>query len=129
MAELPQELEDPLAEVARIAALPAELRGRVLGTVALLGVDPERVLVTAEPSPDEVRKLALARGLASEASVLVLDEPTNHLDLPSIERLQAALEAFPGALLLVTHDDLLAGSVTQTTWRLLGGRVKVSCGR
>ncbi len=101
----------------------------MLGTVALLGVDPERVLVTAEPSPDEARKLALARGLASEASVLVLDEPTNHLDLPSIERLQAALEAFPGALLLVTHDDLLAGSVTQTTWRLLGGRVEVSCGR
>ena len=128
VAELPQELEDPLVEVARIAALPAELKGRVLGTVALLGVDPERALVTAEPSPGEARKLALARGLASEASVLVLDEPTNHLDLPSIERLQAALEAFPGALLLVTHDDLLAGAVTDTTWRVDAGQVEVAIG-
>ena len=128
VAELPQELEDPLIEVARIAALPAELKGRVLGTVALLGVDPERVLVTAEPSPGEARKLALARGLASEASVLVLDEPTNHLDLPSIERLQGALEAFPGALLLVTHDDLLAGTVTDTTWRVDAGHVEVAIG-
>ena len=128
VAELPQELEDPLVEVTRVAMLPAELKGRVLGTVALLGVDPERVLVTAEPSPGEARKLALARGLASEASVLVLDEPTNHLDLPSIERLQTALEAFPGALLLVTHDELLAGAVTDTTWRVDEGRVHATIG-
>jgi len=97
--------------------------------VALLGVDPERVLVTGEPSPGEARKLALARGLASEASVLVLDEPTNHLDLPSIERLQAALVAFPEALLLVTHDDVLAAAVTDTTWRVDDGRVEVSARR
>jgi ATPase subunit of ABC transporter with duplicated ATPase domains len=42
----------------------------------------------------------------------VLDEPTNHLDLPSIERLEAALRAFPGALVLVTHDAALGEAVS-----------------
>ena len=47
---------------------------------------------------------------------LVLDEPTNHLDLEAIEQLEAALEAFDGTLLLVTHDRafLEAVQVTRT---------------
>jgi ATPase subunit of ABC transporter with duplicated ATPase domains len=95
----------------------------VLGIVALLGVDPEQLLVTDDPSPGEARKVVLARALATGASVLVLDEPTNHLDLPSIERLEDALAAWPGALLLVTHDRRLAESVTTTRWLVADGRV------
>jgi ATPase subunit of ABC transporter with duplicated ATPase domains len=57
---------------------------------------------------------------------VVLDEPTNHLDLPTVERLGAALAAYPGALLLVTHDDGLAGACTTTTrWELAEGRLVV----
>jgi ATPase subunit of ABC transporter with duplicated ATPase domains len=126
---LPQELSSPAAVVAAVAALDPAPRGRVLGTVATLGVDPDRVLVTDDPSPGEARKLALARFLSGSASVLVLDEPTNHLDLPSIERLEAALRAWPGALLLVTHDDDLARATTDTTWRVAEGTVVVSEGR
>jgi ATPase subunit of ABC transporter with duplicated ATPase domains len=125
LAELPQELPSPVGEVERVRALDPDRRGRVLGVVALLGVDPERVLVTDDPSPGEARKLALARLLAGDASVIVLDEPTNHLDLPSIERLETALAAWPGALLLVTHDERLAAAVTSTTWRVDGHRVAV----
>jgi ATPase subunit of ABC transporter with duplicated ATPase domains len=126
VAALPQELDDPLAEVARVRALDPALRGRVLGVVALLGVDPERVLVTDAPSPGEARKLALARLLAGGASVLVLDEPSNHLDLPSIERLEEALRGWTGALVLVTHDDALAAAVTTTAWTVADGRVEVA---
>jgi len=104
---LPQELPELTAEVTALRGMDPEERGRVLGVAATLGIDPERVLVSDAPSPGEARKLALARLLVAEASVLVLDEPTNHLDLPSIERLGDALADWPGACLLVTHDDHL----------------------
>jgi ATPase subunit of ABC transporter with duplicated ATPase domains len=106
-----------------VRSLEPSLRGPVFGLVALLGVDPERVLVTDAPSPGEARKLVLARLLAGDASVLVLDEPTNHLDLPSIERLEAALRSWDGALVLVTHDEPLARAVATTSWTVAGGHV------
>jgi ATPase subunit of ABC transporter with duplicated ATPase domains len=127
VAVLPQELDDPVAEVEAVRALDPVLRGRALGTAATLGVDPDRVLVTDAPSPGEARKVVLARLLADDGvSVLVLDEPTNHLDLPSIERLQDALSAWPGALVLVTHDDALAAGVTTSRWEVVDGAVTVT---
>ncbi len=128
VATLPQELDDPREEAARVHALAPDVRGRILGVLALLGVDPDRVLVTDDPSPGEARKLALARLLGGSAGVLVLDEPTNHLDLPSIERLEQALGSWPGALLLVTHDDRLAGAVTSLRWEVAAGTVRHAAG-
>jgi ATPase subunit of ABC transporter with duplicated ATPase domains len=52
---------------------------------------------------------------------LLLDEPTNHLDLPSIERLEAAIAAYPGAVLIVSHDDTFAQRTTRTEWELAEG--------
>ncbi len=124
---LPQDLA-PGADRAlldRLHALPPGARGRTLQIVAALGVDPARLLATDRPSPGEARKLALALGMGEQAWLLVLDEPTNHLDLPSVERLQEALVAWPGALLLVTHDDALAAATCATTWHLRDGRVAV----
>ena len=45
----------------------------------------------------------------------MLDEPTNHLDLESREALEAALEAFPGTVLLVSHDRALLDAVAERT--------------
>ncbi len=62
-------------------------------------------------SGGERRRLALALLVASGANFLVLDEPTNHLDLESREALEAALEAFPGTVLVVSHDRALLDAV------------------
>jgi ATP-binding cassette subfamily F protein 3 len=55
-------------------------------------------------SGGERTRLALACLLARRPNVLVLDEPTNHLDIPSREAVETALAAFPGALLVASHD-------------------------
>ena len=66
-------------------------------------------------SGGERRRLSLAVLVQSGANVLVLDEPTNHLDLESREALEAALGAFPGSLLLVSHDRALLDAVGTRT--------------
>jgi ATPase subunit of ABC transporter with duplicated ATPase domains len=124
---LPQELDESGRAQARRALLglePGE-RGEVLAIVGSLGTDPERVLATELPSPGEARKLSLALGLARQVWCLVLDEPTNHLDLPSVERMEVALTGFPGAVVLVTHDDWLAAAVTNSEWHIDRGTVTV----
>jgi ATPase subunit of ABC transporter with duplicated ATPase domains len=60
-------------------------------------------------------------------NLLVLDEPTNHLDLPAIEQLEQALDAFPGTVLLVTHDRRMLEEVRTTRhWLVRAGRVEES---
>jgi len=49
-------------------------------------------------------RLAMARALGSRADLLLLDEPTNHLDLDAIIWLEEWLTAFPGTLLMISHD-------------------------
>jgi ATPase subunit of ABC transporter with duplicated ATPase domains len=109
----------------RVRALPADARGRTLSLVAALGTEPDRLLVSAAPSAGEVRKLLLAEGLARRPWAVVLDEPTNNLDLPTVERLGAALAGYPGALLLVTHDEHLAAACTTARWELAEDRLLI----
>jgi ATP-binding cassette subfamily F protein 3 len=74
-------------------------------------------------SGGERRRLALAIVVASGANFLVLDEPTNHLDLESREALEEALEAFPGTVLLVSHDRALLDAVAERTLAIEEGRL------
>jgi ATP-binding cassette subfamily F protein 3 len=75
-------------------------------------------------SGGERRRLALAHVVASGANFLVLDEPTNHLDLESREALEAALESFPGTVLLISHDRALIDAVAERTLAIEDGTIK-----
>jgi ATP-binding cassette subfamily F protein 2 len=48
--------------------------------------------------------------------ILLLDEPTNHLDMSAIDSLADAINAFPGGLVLVSHDFRLIGQVAKEIW-------------
>ncbi|WP_225759834.1 ABC-F family ATP-binding cassette domain-containing protein [Leclercia sp. Marseille-Q4284] len=71
-----------------------------------LGAD-KVTLPLAELSGGERLKAALACVLWREEAtqLLLFDEPTNHLDLASMQAIEAALAGFPGALLVVSHDE------------------------
>ncbi len=66
-------------------------------------------------SGGERGRLMLARALAKPSNLMVLDEPTNDLDLETLDLLQEMLAAYPGTLILVSHDrdflDRVATSV------------------
>ena len=107
-----------------IRALSPAARGQVLSTVAQLNSDPDRILTGARTSPGELRKLMLAAGMLNHPVLIIMDEPTNHLDLHSTEALERALAAYPGALLLVSHDRAFLNACTTRTWEVRAGRVR-----
>jgi ATP-binding cassette subfamily F protein uup len=76
-------------------------------------------------SGGERNRLLLARLLTRPANVLILDEPTNDLDIETLELLEAELTAFPGTILLVSHDRrFLDNLVTSTLVFEGGGRIE-----
>jgi ATP-binding cassette subfamily F protein 3 len=94
----------------------------LLGRFLFSGWDEHEKPVVAL-SGGERRRLALAIVVASGANFLVLDEPTNHLDLESRESLEEALEAFPGTVLLVSHDRALLDAVAGRLLAVEDGRI------
>ncbi|MEU8639098.1 ABC-F family ATP-binding cassette domain-containing protein [Amycolatopsis sp. NPDC048633] len=92
--------------------------------LAKFGLKAAHVLRSAATlSPGERTRAALALLQARGVNLLVLDEPTNHLDLPAIEQLEAALDKYPGTLLLVTHDRRMLDAVH------VGRRLEVDGGK
>ena len=63
-------------------------------------------------SGGEKRRVALCRLLLEQPELLLLDEPTNHLDAESVNWLEGHLRAYPGAILIVTHDRYFLDNVT-----------------
>jgi ATP-binding cassette subfamily F protein 3 len=96
---------------------------KLLGRFLFSGWDEHEKPVVAL-SGGERRRLALALVVASGANFLVVDEPTNHLDLESREALEAALEAFPGTVLLVSHDRALLDAVAERTLAIENRRLR-----
>jgi ATP-binding cassette subfamily F protein 3 len=82
-----------------------EAEARVERVLAGLGFDEaDRSRPLSSFSGGWIMRVELAKLLLSEPDVLLLDEPTNHLDLPSIQWFEETLEAFRGAVVVVSHD-------------------------
>jgi len=72
------------------------------------------------------KRVAIARALLSRPDLVLLDEPTNHLDADTVEWLEDALDALPGALLLVTHDRYFLDSLVDRIVEIQPGGALVS---
>ena len=78
---------------------------------------------TRELSGGQRKRLALVSVLITPCDVLILDEPTNHLDSEMADWLENKLQAFRGALVMVTHDRYFLDSVTNKIIELDKGKI------
>jgi ATP-binding cassette subfamily F protein 3 len=99
----------------------AEIRARA----GALGF-PGRMMDTpvAELSGGEKARLLLGLATFGGVHLLILDEPTNHLDIDSREMLIQALNAFAGALVVISHDRHLLDATVDRLWLVADGAVR-----
>ena len=94
---------------------------RILSGLAFRESDFERAARTM--SGGWIMRAHLARLLVMEPDLLLLDEPTNHLDLESLVWFQEYLKAYPGAILMISHDreflNQLVGSIVEIAHKRL----------
>ena len=114
--------ETPLQHVARIwpDEAPPRLRARLAGFG--LGAEQAETAV-GQLSGGQKARLSLMLATTQAPHLLILDEPTNHLDMESREALTEALNDYPGAVVLVSHDMHLLSLVADRLWLVKGGRV------
>jgi ATPase subunit of ABC transporter with duplicated ATPase domains len=119
---LPQELgvEESRSILDALLREEKTVQGAILSGFSRLGSDPRLLFKSALPSPGEIRKLLIARGIFSEPALIFMDEPTNHLDMTSTGLLKTALAEYSGALLLVSHDEHFLSGLTTREWTVTG---------
>ena len=98
-----------------------DLESQVEQAMDALGCPPDDSDV-AKLSGGERRRVALCRLLLEKPDLLLLDEPTNHLDAETVNWLEGHLRAYPGAILIVTHDRYFLDNVTSWILELDRGR-------
>lgn len=101
-------------------------QGQARSIAAQMGFSHEKVETNVEKlSGGEKVRLLLGLMSIEKPHVLILDEPTSHLDIDSREALIYALNDFPGAVLLITHDVYLAEATADQLWLVKDGRAEL----
>ncbi|MBL8589373.1 MAG: energy-dependent translational throttle protein EttA, partial [Methylobacteriaceae bacterium] len=98
-----------------------DLDSQVEQSMDALGCPPDDADVS-KLSGGEKRRVALCKLLLEQPELLLLDEPTNHLDAETVNWLEGHLRAYPGAILIVTHDRYFLDNVTGWILELDRGR-------
>ncbi|MCB1832137.1 MAG: ABC-F family ATP-binding cassette domain-containing protein [Geminicoccaceae bacterium] len=80
--------------------------------------------VAGNLSGGERTRLSFALMCVRDPQILILDEPSNHLDIDSREALVEAINAFPGAVVLISHDRRLVEFTADALWLVRDGRVR-----
>jgi len=91
-------------------------KGEIYTIVRKLASDPIKLQDSFIPSPGEVRKLMISKGLLESPSLIILDEPTNHMDLDSVLSLESALQKYNGTMIVISHDKIFLDAVITETW-------------
>ena len=112
----------PLIAMTRLR--PKETQTRVRAQLGRFGFGAEKAETKiGDLSGGEKARLLFALMSAEAPHVLLLDEPTNHLDVNAREALVRAINAFQGAVVIVSHDPHLVALTADRFWLVAGGRV------
>lgn len=108
------------------AAFPRLGNHEVRGELAKVGLTTDNIMSPMKVlSGGENAKVRLCKVMLDGHNVLVLDEPTNHLDPDAKDELQRALIAFPGTIILVSHEPYFYESWITHEWNIEGWTTKI----
>ena len=115
--------EDAIAHVRR--AMPDASEGQVRGQVARFGLPTVKMQTPARDlSGGEKARLLLGLATMNRPHLLILDEPTNHLDMETRDALVRAVNAFDGAVIVISHDRTLVEATADRLWLVADGDVR-----
>ncbi|MCC6206131.1 MAG: ABC-F family ATP-binding cassette domain-containing protein [Hyphomicrobiales bacterium] len=105
--------------------MPDAPEAKVRARVAQFGLATEKMNTAAKDlSGGEKARLLMGLSAFEGPNLFILDEPTNHLDIDSRESLIHALNDFPGAVILISHDRHLIEATADRLWLVKDGSVK-----
>ena len=114
--------ETPVEHVRRL--MPDAPEAKVRARVAQMGLTTEKMGTKAKDlSGGEKARLLMGLATFDGPNLFILDEPTNHLDIDSREALMMALNDFPGAVILISHDPHLIEATADRLWLVKDGTV------
>lgn len=105
---------------------PSFTNAQVRAALAKCGLTSEHIESQMKVlSGGENAKVRLCKLMLRSMNLLVLDEPTNHLDVDAKDALKSALQAFPGTLLLVSHEPEFYLDIVSDVWNLEDWTTKI----
>ncbi len=104
--------------------MPTQPDSKVRARVARMGLGAEKMETKAKNlSGGEKARLLLGLATFNQPHLLILDEPTNHLDIDTRQSLVMALNAYRGAVILISHDRHLVEASAERLWLVHDGTV------